>query len=124
MALRIGRAKRNVSGVRFDQPGGVATALRVLYLIFNVIYPDAETDRAQIVEWYDELVRLTGSPVARLNGPSRCPSTSASTSRDRPHGSTRSCAAPPAMARPTCRPLAGRPGAPTAPASPLESRPS
>jgi predicted RNA polymerase sigma factor len=27
----------------------------------------AETDWAQIVEWYDELVRLTGSPVARLN---------------------------------------------------------
>lgn len=26
-----------------------------------------ETDWAQIVEWYDELVRLTGSPVARLN---------------------------------------------------------
>src|SRR6476620_6657444 len=28
-----------------------------------------ETDWAQIVEWYDELVRLTGSPVARLNRP-------------------------------------------------------
>ncbi|MFD6289402.1 RNA polymerase sigma factor [Streptomyces sp. NPDC060205] len=27
----------------------------------------AETDWVQIVEWYDELVRLTGSPVARLN---------------------------------------------------------
>jgi predicted RNA polymerase sigma factor len=26
-----------------------------------------ETDWAQIVEWYDELVRLTGSPVVRLN---------------------------------------------------------
>ncbi|QNS08013.1 RNA polymerase sigma factor [Streptomyces xanthii] len=26
-----------------------------------------ETDWVQIVEWYDELVRLTGSPVARLN---------------------------------------------------------
>jgi predicted RNA polymerase sigma factor len=30
-----------------------------------------ETDWVQIVEWYDELVRLTDSPVARLNGPSR-----------------------------------------------------
>ncbi|MEU4247417.1 DUF6596 domain-containing protein [Amycolatopsis sp. NPDC026612] len=30
--------------------------------------PDAaETDWVQIVEWYDELVRLTGSPVVRLN---------------------------------------------------------
>ncbi|MCA2214977.1 RNA polymerase sigma factor [Jidongwangia harbinensis] len=27
----------------------------------------AETDWVQIVEWYDELLRLTGSPVARLN---------------------------------------------------------
>jgi RNA polymerase sigma factor (sigma-70 family) len=27
----------------------------------------AETDWVQIVEWYDELVALTGSPVARLN---------------------------------------------------------
>lgn len=27
----------------------------------------AETDWVQVVEWYDELVRLTGSPVARLN---------------------------------------------------------
>lgn len=36
-----------------------------------VLHADArspeETDWAQIVEWYDELVRLTGSPVARLN---------------------------------------------------------
>ena len=27
----------------------------------------AETDWVQVVEWYDELVRITGSPVARLN---------------------------------------------------------
>jgi predicted RNA polymerase sigma factor len=26
-----------------------------------------ETDWVQIVEWYDELVRLTGSPIVRLN---------------------------------------------------------
>jgi RNA polymerase sigma factor (sigma-70 family) len=166
MAQRISRAKRTVSGVRFDRPGNVATVLRVLYLIFNEGYsgdvdlaseairlarqvatttrheeaagllalmllhharrpartrPDGslvplaeqdrtrwdtrliaegvrvlqtalardrlgefqaqaavaalhadartaeETDWVQIVEWYDELVRLTGSPVARLN---------------------------------------------------------
>jgi len=166
MAQRISRAKRTVSGVRFDQPGDVATVLRVLYLVFNEGYsgdvdlaveairltrelaaridheevagllalmllhharrpartgPDGrlvplaeqdrglwdtgliaegvyvlqaalardrlgefqaqaaiaalhadartaeETDWVQIVEWYDELVRLTGSPVARLN---------------------------------------------------------
>ncbi|MBU8861042.1 MULTISPECIES: DUF6596 domain-containing protein [unclassified Micromonospora] len=166
MAQRISRAKRTVSGVRFDQPGDVATVLRVLYLVFNegysgdvdlaaeairltrqlaavIDHPEvagllalmllhharragrtasdgslvplaeqdrsrwdtaliaegvgilqtalsrdrlgefqaqaavaalhadaptaAETDWVQIVEWYDELVRLTGSPIARLN---------------------------------------------------------
>ncbi|WP_067704975.1 RNA polymerase sigma factor, partial [Nocardia jejuensis] len=166
MAQRISRAKRTVSTVRFNQPGDVATVLRVLYLVFNEGYsgdvdlaaeairltrqvaaessheevagllalmllhharrtariaadgtlvPLAEQDRGrwdtaliaegvdilqaalardrlgefqaqaaiaalhadaqtvedtdwvQIVEWYDELVRLTDSPVARLN---------------------------------------------------------
>lgn len=166
MAQRISRAKRTIADVRFDQPGDVATVLRVLYLVFNegysgdvdlaaesirltrqlaastdheevvgllalmllhharrparttpdgdlvplgeqdrtrwdaslitegvallqgalardrlgefqaqaaiaAIHADApraeETDWVQIVEWYDELVRLTSSPVARLN---------------------------------------------------------
>ncbi len=166
MAQRISRAKRTVAGVRFDQPGDLATVVRVLYLVFNEGYsgdvdlaaeairltrqlaaitdheevagllalmllhharrpartgPDGrlvpladqdrsrwdtrmiaegvavlqaalardrlgefqaqaaiaalhadartaeETDWVQIVEWYDELVRLTDSPVARLN---------------------------------------------------------
>lgn len=166
MAQRISRAKRTVSGVRFDRPSDVATVLRVLYLVFNegysgdvdlvaeairltrqlaaaidhpevrgllalmllhharrdarltadgrliplaeqdrsrwdtaaiaegvdilqaalardrlgefqaqaavaALHADAstaeETDWVQIVEWYDELVRLTGSPVVRLN---------------------------------------------------------
>ncbi|MBB4683557.1 RNA polymerase sigma factor [Amycolatopsis jiangsuensis] len=166
MAQRISRAKRTVSDVRFDQPGEVATVVRVLYLVFNegysgdvdlaaeairltrqlaavmdhpevsgllalmllhharraarktsegrlvplaeqdrgrwdtrliaegveilqaalardrlgefqaqaaiaALHADAlvaeETDWVQILEWYDELVRLTGSPVVRLN---------------------------------------------------------
>ena len=166
MAQRISRAKRTVSGVRFDRPGDVATVLRVLYLVFNegysgdvdlageairlgrqlaavidhpevqgllalmllhhtrrnarlsaegsliplaeqdrtrwdttliaegidilqaalardrlgeyqaqaaiaALHADAptaeETDWVQIVEWYDELTRLTGNPVVRLN---------------------------------------------------------
>jgi RNA polymerase sigma factor (sigma-70 family) len=166
MAQRISRAKRTVSGVRFDQAGDLGTVLRVLYLVFNEGYsgdvdlageairltrqlaartdseevagllalmllhharraartrPDGslvplaeqdrgrwdtrlitegvdvlqsalardrlgefqvqaaiaalhadartagETDWVQIVEWYDELVRLTDSPIARLN---------------------------------------------------------
>ena len=166
MAQRISRAKRTIADARLDQPGDVATVLRVLYLVFNEGYsgdvdlaaeairlarqlralvdheevagllalmllhhsrraartaPDgslvplteqdrdlwdtrliaegvlilqdalardrlgefqaqaaiaalhadarstAETDWVQIVEWYDELVRLTDSPIARLN---------------------------------------------------------
>ncbi|MBO9521159.1 MAG: sigma-70 family RNA polymerase sigma factor [Nocardioidaceae bacterium] len=166
MGQRITRAKRTVADVRFDQPGDVATVVRVLYLVFNegysgdvdvaaeairitrqlaarIDHPEvagllalmllhharrrartgsdgslvplaeqdrgrwdttmvaegvailqgalardrlgefqaqaaiaalhadarsaAETDWVQIVEWYDELVRITGSPVARLN---------------------------------------------------------
>ncbi|NYI44030.1 RNA polymerase sigma factor (sigma-70 family) [Nocardioides aromaticivorans] len=35
MAQRISRAKRTVSGERFDQPGDVTAVLRVLYLVFN-----------------------------------------------------------------------------------------
>ncbi len=166
MAQRISRAKRTVSSVRLDQPGDVATVVRVLYLVVNegysgdgdlegeairltrqlavaidheevagllalmllhharrpsrtardgalvplaeqdrsrwairmiaegvdvlqaalardqlgefqaqaaiaALHADAptaeETDWVQIVEWYDELVRLTDSPVVRLN---------------------------------------------------------
>ncbi|MGF0116772.1 RNA polymerase sigma factor [Promicromonospora sp. Marseille-Q5078] len=35
MAQRISRAKRTVTGERFEQPGDVHAVLRVLYLIFN-----------------------------------------------------------------------------------------
>ena len=52
MAQRISRAKRTVSGVRFDQPGDVATVLRVLYLIFNEGY-SGDVDLAS------EAIRLT-----------------------------------------------------------------
>ena len=52
MAQRIGRAKRTVSGVRFDQPGDVATVLRVLYLVFNEGY-SGDIDLAA------EAIRLT-----------------------------------------------------------------
>ncbi len=38
MAQRISRAKRTVSGVRFEAPGDLATVLRVLYLVFNEGY--------------------------------------------------------------------------------------
>ncbi|PZU00069.1 MAG: RNA polymerase subunit sigma-24 [Gordonia sp. (in: high G+C Gram-positive bacteria)] len=52
MAQRISRAKRTVSDVRFDQPGDVATVLRVLYLVFNEGY-SGDVDLA------GEAIRLT-----------------------------------------------------------------
>src|SRR6202000_1188547 len=52
MAQRISRAKRTVSGVRFDEPGDLATVLRVLYLVCNEGY-SGEVDLA------DEAIRLT-----------------------------------------------------------------
>jgi RNA polymerase sigma factor (sigma-70 family) len=52
MAQRISRAKRTVSGVRFAEPGDLATVLRVLYLVFNEGY-SGELDLAE------EAVRLT-----------------------------------------------------------------
>ncbi len=52
MAQRISRAKRTVSGVRFGEPGDLATVLRVLYLVFNEGY-SGEVDLAP------EAIRLT-----------------------------------------------------------------
>ncbi len=52
------RAKRTVSGVRFDQPGDVATVLRVLYLVFNEGYSGD-------VDLVAEAIRLTGSSQPR-----------------------------------------------------------
>jgi predicted RNA polymerase sigma factor len=52
MAQRISRAKRTVSGVRFDELGDLATVLRVLYLVFNEGY-SGEGDLA------DAAIRLT-----------------------------------------------------------------
>jgi RNA polymerase sigma factor (sigma-70 family) len=52
MAQRISRAKRTVSQVRLDEPGDLATVLRVLYLVFNEGY-SGEIDLAE------EAIRLT-----------------------------------------------------------------
>lgn len=57
MAQRISRAKRTVSGMRFDEPGDLTTDARTVQ----------ETDWMQIVEWYDELDRFAGNPVVRVN---------------------------------------------------------
>ncbi|MCD6030993.1 MAG: putative polymerase, sigma-24 subunit, subfamily, partial [Thermomicrobiales bacterium] len=60
MAQRISRAKRIVSGVRFNQPGDVATVLRVLYLVFNEGY-SGDVDLAA------EAIRLTRQLAAKIN---------------------------------------------------------
>ncbi|MBT2409847.1 RNA polymerase subunit sigma-24 [Streptomyces sp. ISL-12] len=62
MAQRVSRAKRTVAGVRFDQPGDVATVLRVLYLVFNEGY-SGDIDLAA------EAIRLARQLVARIDHP-------------------------------------------------------
>jgi len=62
MAQRISRAKRTVSGVRFDRPGDVATVLRVLYLVFNEGY-SGDVDLAA------EAIRLTRQLAAAIDHP-------------------------------------------------------
>ena len=52
MAQRISRAKRAVSGVRFDQPGDLRTVLTTLYLVFNEGYSGD-------VDLVAEAIRLT-----------------------------------------------------------------
>src|SRR3712207_1670090 len=60
MAPRIRRAKRAVADVRFDQPGDVATVLRVLYLVFNEGY-SGDVDLAA------EAIRLTRRLAAGID---------------------------------------------------------
>ncbi len=62
MAQRIRRAKRTVAGVRFDQPGDLATVLRVLYLVFNEGYC-GDVDLAA------EAIRLTRQLAAAIDHP-------------------------------------------------------
>ncbi len=60
MAQRISRAKRTVSRVRLNEPGDVATVLRVLYLVFNEGY-SGDVDLAA------EAIRLTRQLAAQIN---------------------------------------------------------
>ena len=62
MSQRITRAKRTVSGIRFDQPGDVATVLRVLYLVFNEGY-SGDVDLAA------EAIRLTRQLATAIDHP-------------------------------------------------------
>ncbi|GLY48126.1 DUF6596 domain-containing protein [Lentzea sp. NBRC 102530] len=62
MAQRISRAKKTVGDVRFDQPGDVATLLRVLYLVFNEGY-SGDVDLAA------EAIRLTRRLATAIDHP-------------------------------------------------------
>ncbi|WP_245565386.1 RNA polymerase sigma factor [Nocardioides insulae] len=62
MAQRISRAKRTVSGERFDRPGEVGAVLRVLYLVFNEGFT-GEVDLAE------EAIRLTRQLSAATDDP-------------------------------------------------------
>ncbi|MFC0451453.1 RNA polymerase sigma factor [Rhodococcus jostii] len=61
MAQRISRAKRTVGGVRFEEPGDLATVRRVLYLVFNEGYT-GDVDLAA------EAIRLTRQLAAGTSG--------------------------------------------------------
>ncbi|MDR7276073.1 RNA polymerase sigma factor [Catenuloplanes atrovinosus] len=62
MAQRISRAKRTVAGVRFDQPGDVATVLRVLYLVFNEGYSGDVDLAAEAIRLTRQLAAVSGHP--------------------------------------------------------------
>lgn len=64
MAQRISRAKRTVSGARFDEPGELRAVLRVLYLVFNEGFT-GEIDLAEeAIRLARQLVAATGDPEA------------------------------------------------------------
>ena len=59
MAQRISRAKRTVAGVRFEEPGDLATVLRVLYLVFNEGYTGDVDLAAEAIRLTRELASMT-----------------------------------------------------------------
>ena len=59
MAQRISRAKRTVGGVRFEEPGDLATVLRVLYLVFNEGYTGDVDLAAEAIRLTRQLASMT-----------------------------------------------------------------
>ena len=59
MAQRISRAKRTVAGVRFEEPGDLATVLRVLYLVFNEGYTGDVDLAAEAIRLTRQLASMT-----------------------------------------------------------------
>jgi RNA polymerase sigma factor (sigma-70 family) len=64
MAQRISRAKRRIAGVPLDEPGDLATVLRVLYLVFNEGYSGDVDLVAEAIRLTRQLVALTNEPEA------------------------------------------------------------
>jgi RNA polymerase sigma factor (sigma-70 family) len=64
MAQRISRAKRRIAGLPLDRPGGLATVLRVLYLVFNEGYGGDVDLAAEAIRLARRLAALTGEPEA------------------------------------------------------------
>jgi RNA polymerase sigma factor (sigma-70 family) len=62
MAQRISRAKRKIAGLALDQPGDLATVLRVLYLVFNEGYGGDVDLAAEAIRITRQLAALTGEP--------------------------------------------------------------
>ena len=59
MAQRISRAKRRIAGLPLDQPGDLATVLRVLYLVFNEGYGGDVDLATEAIRLTRQLVTLT-----------------------------------------------------------------
>ncbi|TVZ04988.1 RNA polymerase subunit sigma-24 [Trebonia kvetii] len=62
MAQRISRAKRRIAGLPLDQPGDLATVLRVLYLVFNEGYSGDVDLAAEAIRLTRQLTALTDEP--------------------------------------------------------------
>jgi RNA polymerase sigma factor (sigma-70 family) len=62
MAQRISRAKRRIAGQPLDQPGDLATVLRVLYLVFNEGYGGELDLAAEAIRLTRQLAALTDEP--------------------------------------------------------------
>lgn len=62
MAQRISRAKRRITGLPLDQPGDLATVLRVLYLVFNEGYGGDVDLAAEAIRITRQVAVLTDEP--------------------------------------------------------------
>ncbi|MEU8895280.1 DUF6596 domain-containing protein [Nocardia sp. NPDC048505] len=62
MAQRISRAKRRLAGLPLDQPGDLATVLRVLYLVFNEGYSGDVDLAAEAIRLTRQLAGATREP--------------------------------------------------------------